>query len=95
MGGRVACDVGDETCGGGGIVPRKHTQLKNTDGPVLSRKENMMNTRYILSLCTVLILSEALLAGSAHAFGTADVKTPITDTWLTAKTKIALCQCPG
>jgi hyperosmotically inducible periplasmic protein len=55
-----------------------------------SRKENMMNTRYILGFCTVLVLSEALLAGSAHALGTADGKTPITDTWLTAKTKIAL-----
>ena len=49
-----------------------------------------MNTRYILRFCTVLALSEALLAGSAHALGTADGKTPITDTWLTAKTKIAL-----
>lgn len=56
----------------------------------LSRKENMMNARYILRFCTVLVLSEALLAGSAHALGTADGKTPITDTWLTAKTKIAL-----
>ena len=49
-----------------------------------------MNTRYILRFCTVLVLSEALLAGSTNALGTADGKTPITDTWLTAKTKIAL-----
>jgi hyperosmotically inducible protein len=49
-----------------------------------------MNTRYVLTLCTALIVGGALLTGSAHALDKADVTTPINDTWLTAKTKIAL-----
>ena len=49
-----------------------------------------MNTRDILTLCTALVIGGALLAGSAHAVGQADEKTPINDAWLTAKTKIAL-----
>ena len=49
-----------------------------------------MNTRYILTLCTALVIGGALITGSAHAVSKADEKTPITDTWMTAKTKIAL-----
>jgi len=49
-----------------------------------------MNTRDVLTLCTALVIGGALITGSAHALGKADEKTPITDTWLTAKTKIAL-----
>ena len=49
-----------------------------------------MTTRSVLTLCTVLGLGGALLAGSALAAGKADEKTPITDSWITAKTKIAL-----
>jgi hyperosmotically inducible protein len=50
----------------------------------------MMHTRYVLTLCTALVVGGALLTGSAHALGQADEKTPINDSWLTAKTKIAL-----
>ena len=49
-----------------------------------------MNTGYVLTLCTALVIGGALIAGSANAVGKADEKTPINDTWLTAKTKIAL-----
>lgn len=49
-----------------------------------------MNTRYVLTLCTVLVIGGSLLAGSANALSKADEKTPINDTWSTAKTKIAL-----
>jgi hyperosmotically inducible protein len=49
-----------------------------------------MNTRYVLTLCTALVVGAALIAGPAAAAGKADEKTPINDTWLTAKTKIAL-----
>jgi hyperosmotically inducible periplasmic protein len=49
-----------------------------------------MNTRYVLTLCTVLVVGGALIAGSAQALGKADEKTPINDSWITAKTKIAL-----
>ena len=49
-----------------------------------------MNTRYVLMLCTALVVGGALIAGSAHAVGKADEKTPINDSWITAKTKIAL-----
>ena len=49
-----------------------------------------MNTRYVLTLCTALVIGGALITGSANALGKADEKTPINDTYLTAKTKIAL-----
>ena len=49
-----------------------------------------MNTRYVLTLCTALVIGGAFLSGSAQALDKADEKTPINDTWLTAKTKIAL-----
>jgi hyperosmotically inducible protein len=49
-----------------------------------------MNTRYVLTLCTALVVGGALITGSANALGKADEKTPINDSWLTSKTKIAL-----
>lgn len=49
-----------------------------------------MNTRYISTFCTALVIGGALLAGSAYALDKTDMKTPINDTWITAKTKIAL-----
>lgn len=49
-----------------------------------------MNTRTVLTFCTALVMGGALLTGSAHALGKADEKMPINDSWLTAKTKIAL-----
>jgi osmotically-inducible protein OsmY len=49
-----------------------------------------MNTRYVLTLCTALVLGGALLTGSANALGKADEKTPINDSWLTSKAQIAL-----
>ena len=49
-----------------------------------------MKTRYLLTLCTALVVGATLLAGPAIAVGQADEKAPITDTWLTAKSKIAL-----
>jgi hyperosmotically inducible protein len=49
-----------------------------------------MNTRYVLTLCTALVIGGALITGSANALGKADETTPINDSWLTSKTKIAL-----
>ncbi len=49
-----------------------------------------MNTRYVLNVCSALVIGGALIAGSANALGKADEKTPINDSWITAKTKIAL-----
>ena len=49
-----------------------------------------MNIRSVLTLCTALVLGATLIAGPATAAGKADEMTPINDTWLTAKTKIAL-----
>lgn len=49
-----------------------------------------MNTRYVLTLCTALVVGGAFITGSVTAAGKADEKTLINDTWLTAKTKIAL-----
>jgi osmotically-inducible protein OsmY len=49
-----------------------------------------MNTRSVLTVCTALVVGGALLTGSAHALGKADEKSPVNDSWLTSKTKIAL-----
>lgn len=49
-----------------------------------------MNTRYILTLCTALVIGGALITGSVHAASKTDEKTPINDTGMTAKTKVAL-----
>ncbi|MET0513705.1 MAG: BON domain-containing protein [Nitrospiraceae bacterium] len=49
-----------------------------------------MNTRYVLTLCTAVVIGGALLAGSAQAVSKTDEKTAMNDSWITAKTKIAL-----
>ena len=49
-----------------------------------------MHTRSVLTLCTALVVGGTLIAGSANALGKAEEKTPMNDSWLTAKTKIAL-----
>src|SRR5678816_769951 len=49
-----------------------------------------MKTRFLLTLCTAMVVVAALIAGPTTASGTAGEKTPITDSWVTAKTKIAL-----
>lgn len=49
-----------------------------------------MHTRTVLTFCTALMIGGALLTGSANALGKAEEKTPVNDSWLTAKTKIAL-----
>ncbi len=49
-----------------------------------------MNARYVLVFCAVLVLGGSLLTGLANARGSSDEKSAITDTWLTAKSKIAL-----
>ena len=55
-----------------------------------------MNTRYVLTLCTALVVGGALLTGSANALGKADEKTPINDSWLTVEDQdCAVCRCPG
>jgi hyperosmotically inducible periplasmic protein len=49
-----------------------------------------MNTRTVLTLCTALVVGGAFITGSVTAADKATEKTPINDTWITAKTKIAL-----
>lgn len=49
-----------------------------------------MNIRAVLTLCTALVVEAILIPGPATAAGKADEKTPINDTWLRTKTKIAL-----
>jgi hyperosmotically inducible protein len=50
-------------------------------------KEKMMHTKMAVTFCTVSVLGGALIAGSV--FGKADEKN-MSDSWITAKTKIAL-----
>lgn len=49
-----------------------------------------MNTRYVLTLCTAVVIGGALIAGSAQAVSKTDEKAAMNDSWITAKTKIAL-----
>lgn len=49
-----------------------------------------MTTRMVLTVCAAVVIGGAFLSGPASALGKADEKAPMTDTWLTAKTKIAL-----
>lgn len=49
-----------------------------------------MNTRYVLTLCTAVVIGGTLIAGSAQAVSKTDEKTAMNDSWITAKTKIAL-----
>lgn len=49
-----------------------------------------MKTGYVLTLCAALVVGGVCIAGSAMAEDKVVEKTPINDTWLTAKTKIAL-----
>lgn len=49
-----------------------------------------MNTRYVLTLCMAVVIGGALIAGSAQAVSKTDEKTAMNDSWITAKTKIAL-----
>jgi len=49
-----------------------------------------MNTRYVLTLCTVLVLGGALIAVPATAGDVSKEKALVNDSWMTAKTKIAL-----
>ena len=49
-----------------------------------------MKTHFLLTLCTAMIVGAALIAAPVTAIGKSGEKTPIKDSWLTAKTKIAL-----
>lgn len=49
-----------------------------------------MNKRYVFILCTALVIGGALITGSANARDHADEQSTIPDSWLTAKSKIAL-----
>ena len=49
-----------------------------------------MKTNYLVTFCTVLVVVATFIVAPMTASGKAAEKTPINDTWLTAKTKIAL-----
>ena len=49
-----------------------------------------MKTHYLITLCAAAIVGALLIAAPVRAAGKADEKTPINDSWLTSKTKIAL-----
>jgi hyperosmotically inducible periplasmic protein len=49
-----------------------------------------MNIRNVLTVCTAVVLGAMLIAAPMAGSAKASEKTPINDTWLTAKTKIAL-----
>jgi hyperosmotically inducible protein len=53
-------------------------------------EEEIMKTRYLVTICTAMVVGATLIAAPATAAGKADEKTPIEDSWVTAKTKIAL-----
>ncbi|HZH48311.1 MAG TPA: BON domain-containing protein [Nitrospira sp.] len=64
----------------------KHTRRLTTHF-YIAIKEKMMHTRTVLTFCTALVIGGTLITGSA--FGRAEEKN-MSDSWITAKTKIAL-----
>jgi hyperosmotically inducible periplasmic protein len=64
----------------------KHTRRLTTYF-YIAVKEKMMHTRTVLTFCTALVIGGTLITGSA--FGRAEEKN-MSDSWITAKTKIAL-----
>lgn len=46
-----------------------------------------MRSHHVLTLCTVLVIGGAFLAGSVSAKGIADEKMSISDSWQTSKAK--------
>ena len=52
--------------------------------------EKIMKTSYLVTLCTALVLGSALIAVPATAVDVSKEKAQVNDSWLTAKTKIAL-----
>jgi hyperosmotically inducible protein len=55
-----------------------------------SLKEKIMKTHYLVTLCTALVVGAVLTAVPATAVDISKEKTLVNDSWLTAKTKIAL-----
>lgn len=53
-------------------------------------RSSTQNNRCLITLCAAMIVGVTLIATPAIAAGTADEKRAIEDSWLTAKTKIAL-----
>jgi hyperosmotically inducible periplasmic protein len=53
-------------------------------------KEKIMKTHYVVTLCTALVVGVALIAVPATAVDVSKEKALVNDSWLTAKTKIAL-----
>lgn len=49
-----------------------------------------MKTHSLIAFCAALVVGALLIAAPATATGKTDEKTPINDSWLTAKTKITL-----
>jgi len=88
MGGPVASEVGAGSRREKAALTGSNEERWITEGFHISVKGTIMNTRDVLILCTALVVGGALLTGSAHALD--KETTPINDTWLTAKTKIAL-----
>ena len=68
-------------------VARRHNTQAMMDSLYFPVKEKMMHTNTVLTFCTASILGGALIAGSV--FGKAEEKN-MSDSWVTAKTKIAL-----
>jgi len=53
-------------------------------------EEEIMKVRYVITLCAALVVGATLIAAPATAADMAKEKALINDSWLTAKTKIAL-----
>jgi hyperosmotically inducible protein len=56
----------------------------------MAEEERPMKMHHSMTMSVALVLGAALIAGPAIAAGTSGEKTPINDSWLTAKAKIAL-----
>ena len=57
-------------------------------------KENLMKTQHLVGLCLAMVISSAIMAAPTTAASNVDENSPIKDSWLTAKTKMALFADP-
>src|SRR5689334_24688765 len=68
-------------------ISNRHATTKEQTFTYREGEEQMMHTYKVLTFCAASVLGVALVAGSA--FGKAEEKN-MSDSWITAKTKIAL-----
>ena len=94
MGGPVASEVSAGRYEGKDVLTDAIKKRWLTEYCHISVKEKTLKTHYVVTLCTALVVGAAFIATPATAVDISKEKTLVNDSWLTAKTKIALAADP-